>query len=127
MSSTAGAPSNEAQIDYWNTAAGPTWVAHQAQLDRQLEVLGLEAMRIVEEGIADVDDVNRACVLAFNHRMGPLDTMDLTGLDTALHVATAMTEQYGERFLAPQNIRALVAAGHLGRKTGRGFTDHSAG
>ena len=76
---------------------------------------------------ANVDDVNRACVLAFNHRMGPLDTMDLTGLDTALHVATAMTEQYGERFLAPQNIRALVAAGHLGRKTGRGFTDHSTG
>jgi 3-hydroxybutyryl-CoA dehydrogenase len=91
---------------------------------RLVIALGLEAMRIVEEGIADVDDVNRACVLAFNHRMGPLDTMDLSGLDVALHVANAMTEQYGERFLAPQNIRALVAAGHLGRKTGRGFTDY---
>ena len=87
--------------------------------------LALEAMRIVEEGIADPEDVNRACVLAFNHRMGPLDTMDLSGLDTALHVATAMTEQYGERFLAPQNVRSLVAAGHLGRKTGRGFSDYS--
>jgi 3-hydroxybutyryl-CoA dehydrogenase len=87
-------------------------------------VLGLEAMRIVEEGIANAEDVNRACRLAFNHAMGPLDTMDLSGLDTALHVADAMREQYGERFLAPQNLRALVSGGHLGRKTGRGFGDY---
>ena len=91
---------------------------------RLIVTLALEAMRIVEEGIADVSDVNRACVLAFNHAMGPLDTMDLSGLDTALRVAESMTAQYGERFLAPQNVRALVNAGHLGRKTGRGFTDY---
>jgi len=91
---------------------------------RLIVTLSLEAMRIVEEGIADVADVNRACVLAFNHAMGPLDTMDFSGLDTALRVAESMTAQYGERFLAPQNIRALVNAGHLGRKTGRGFTDY---
>jgi len=92
---------------------------------RLVVALGLEAMRIVEEGIASVEDVNRACVLAFNHRMGALDTMDLSGLDTALRVAEAMQQQYGERYLAPQNIRALVAAGHLGRKSGRGFSDYS--
>jgi 3-hydroxybutyryl-CoA dehydrogenase len=91
---------------------------------RLIVALSLEAMRIVEEGIADVSDVNRACVLAFNHAMGPLDTMDFSGLDTALRVAESMTAQYGERFLAPQNVRALVNAGHLGRKTGRGFTDY---
>lgn len=91
---------------------------------RLIVTLSLEAMRIVEEGIADVEDVNRACVLAFNHAMGPLDTMDFSGLDTALRVAESMTAQYGERFLAPQNVRALVNAGHLGRKTGRGFTDY---
>jgi 3-hydroxybutyryl-CoA dehydrogenase len=91
---------------------------------RLIVTLALEAMRIVEEGIADVADVNRACVLAFNHAMGPLDTMDFSGLDTALRVAESMTAQYGERFLAPQNVRALVNAGHLGRKTGRGFTDY---
>ena len=56
--------------------------------------------------------------------MGPLDTMDFSGLDTALHVADAMRDQYGERFLAPQNLRVLVNGGHLGRKTGRGFTDY---
>src|SRR4051794_6673184 len=91
---------------------------------RLIVMLGLEAMRIVEEGIASVEDVNRACRLAFNHAMGPLDTMDFSGLDTALHVSDAMREQYGERFLAPQNLRVLVNGGHLGRKTGRGFRDY---
>jgi 3-hydroxybutyryl-CoA dehydrogenase len=88
---------------------------------RLIVTLGLEAMRIVEEGIASPADVDRACRLAFNHAMGPLDTMDFSGLDTALHVADAMRDQYGERFLAPQNLRVLVNGGHLGRKTGRGF------
>jgi 3-hydroxybutyryl-CoA dehydrogenase len=91
---------------------------------RLIVLLGLEAMRIVEEGIASVEDVNKACMLAFNHAMGPLDTMDFSGLDTALHVSDAMREQYGERFLAPQNLRVLVNGGHLGRKTGRGFRDY---
>jgi 3-hydroxybutyryl-CoA dehydrogenase len=91
---------------------------------RLIVTLGLEAMRIVEEGIASAEDVNLACVKAFNHAMGPLDTMDFSGLDTTLRVAENMREQYGERFLAPQNLRVLVNGGHLGRKTGRGFADY---
>jgi 3-hydroxybutyryl-CoA dehydrogenase len=91
---------------------------------RLIIALGLEAMRIVEEGIASVEDVNTACRLGFGHAMGPLDTMDFSGLDTALHVADAMRDSYGERFLAPQNLRVLVNGGHLGRKTGRGFTHY---
>jgi 3-hydroxybutyryl-CoA dehydrogenase len=87
--------------------------------------LALEAARIVEEGIADAADVNRACVLAFNHAMGPLDTVDYSGLDTTIRVADNMRDQYGDRFLAPQGLRALVNGGHLGRKTGRGFSDYS--
>ena len=75
-------------------------------------------------GIASAEDVNLACVKAFNHAMGPLDTIDFSGLDTTLRVADNMRSSYGERFLAPQNLRALVSAGHLGRKTGRGFRDY---
>lgn len=86
--------------------------------------LALEAARIVEEGVADAADVNRACVLAFNHAMGPLDTVDYSGLDTTIRVADNMRAEYGERFLAPQVLRGLVNAGNLGRKTGRGFSDY---
>lgn len=88
---------------------------------RLIVALALESMRIVEEGIGEVEDVNRACVLAFNHAMGPLDTVDFSGLDTVLRVADNMRTQYGDRFLAPQNLRSLVHAGQLGRKSGRGF------
>ena len=93
---------------------------------RLIIALALESMRIVEEGIADVADVDLACRKAFNHAMGPLETVDFSGLDTTLHVADNMREQYGERFLAPQNLRALVNSGRLGRKTGGGFQDYSA-
>jgi 3-hydroxybutyryl-CoA dehydrogenase len=88
---------------------------------RLIVALMLEAMRIVDEGIADAADVDLACQKAFNHAMGPLDTADFSGLDTTLKVADNMRDAYGERFLAPQSLRALVAAGHLGRKAGRGL------
>jgi 3-hydroxybutyryl-CoA dehydrogenase len=91
---------------------------------RLIALFIVEAARIVEEGIASVDDVNRACVLAFNHALGPLDTADLSGLDTVVRVADALVEQYGERFRPPSMLRSLVHAGHLGRKSGRGFSSY---
>jgi len=93
---------------------------------RLIALLIVEAARIVEEGIADAEDVNRACVLAFNHAMGPLDTADLSGLDIVERVADGLVAHYGERFLPPPMVRSLVNAGHLGRKTGRGFRDYGA-
>jgi 3-hydroxybutyryl-CoA dehydrogenase len=89
---------------------------------RLIALLIVEAARIVDEGIATIEDVNRACVLGFGHALGPLDTADLSGRDTVVHVADALREQYGERFLVPQNLRALYNSGQFGRKTGRGFT-----
>jgi len=89
---------------------------------RLIVMLMIEAARIVDEGIASIEDVNTACRLGFGHAQGPLDTADLSGLDTVAHVSAGLTEHYGDRFRAPQNLRALVAAGHYGRKTGRGFS-----
>lgn len=91
---------------------------------RLIALFMVEAARIVEEGIADVDDVNKACRLAFSHAQGPLATADLSGLDTVARVADSLREQYGDRFLPPQIIRSLVNGGHYGRKTGRGFSDY---
>jgi 3-hydroxybutyryl-CoA dehydrogenase len=91
---------------------------------RLIALLMVEAARIVDEEIADVADVNRACVLAFGHAQGPLDTADLSGLDTVARVSDALREQLGERFLPPQMLRGLVNAGHYGRKTGRGFSSY---
>jgi len=89
---------------------------------RLIALLMVEAARLVDEGVASVEDVNAACVLGFGHAQGPLDTADLSGLDTVTHVADSLRDQYGERFLVPQNLRALFNAGHFGRKTGRGFS-----
>ena len=91
---------------------------------RLIALFIVEAARIVEEGIADAEDVNKACVLAFNHALGPLDTADLSGLDIVERVADGLVQHYGDRFLVPPGVRSLVNAGHLGRKTGRGFRDY---
>jgi 3-hydroxybutyryl-CoA dehydrogenase len=91
---------------------------------RLIALFMVEAARIVDEGIADVDDVNKACQLAFGHAQGALATADLSGLDTVARVADSLRAQYGDRFLPPQNLRSLVNAGHFGRKTGRGFSEY---
>lgn len=91
-------------------------------VNRVLMPLFIEAMRILEEGIASPEDIDKAVKLGLNHPMGPLTLADLTGLDVDLHVMDYMFDEFhDDRFAAPLVLRRLVRAGHLGRKTGRGF------
>lgn len=83
--------------------------------------LGLEAIRMLEEGVADADSIDRAMELGYRHPMGPLRSTDLVGLDVRLAIAEHLASTLGERFAPPQLLRDMVANGELGRKTGRGF------
>lgn len=86
----------------------------------------LAAIRMVEAGVATAEDVDSAMVGGANHPMGPLALADLIGLDTCAAVAVSMYEEYKEPlYAAPPLLLRMVEAGLLGRKTGRGFFDHS--
>jgi 3-hydroxybutyryl-CoA dehydrogenase len=88
-------------------------------------LLGLEAIRMLEEGVADAEAIDTAMELGYRHPMGPLRSTDLVGLDVRLAIAEYLAGTLGERFTPPQLLRDKVAAGELGRKTGRGFHDYS--
>lgn len=87
--------------------------------------LALEAMRMLEEGVASAADIDTAMQLGYRHPTGPLRTTDIVGLDVRLDIAEELHRAYGERFAPPEILRRLVAEGHLGRKTGRGFYEWS--
>ena len=84
--------------------------------------LGLEAMRMVEQGVASPKDIDTAMELGYNHPMGPLRLTDVVGLDVRLHIADYLYETLGTAtFSAPEILRRMVSEGKLGKKTGEGF------
>jgi 3-hydroxybutyryl-CoA dehydrogenase len=84
--------------------------------------LGLEAMRMVEAGVAEAKDIDTAMELGYNHPMGPLRLTDLVGLDVRLHIAEYLHARLGsESFRPPDILRRMVAEGKLGKKSGEGF------
>jgi 3-hydroxybutyryl-CoA dehydrogenase len=85
--------------------------------------IGLEAMRMLEDGVASAEDIDRAMELGYRHPMGPLRLTDLVGLDVRLDIARHLAKSYGLRFEPPAILLEKVDAGELGRKTGRGFYD----
>ncbi|HEX2078593.1 MAG TPA: 3-hydroxyacyl-CoA dehydrogenase family protein [Longimicrobium sp.] len=87
-------------------------------------VLGLEAMRMVEQGVASPQDIDRAMELGYNHPMGPLKLTDLVGLDVRLGIAEYLHgELGGDQYRPPELLRRMVAEGKLGKKSGQGFYD----
>jgi len=88
--------------------------------------LGLEAMRMFEQGVASAQDIDTAMELGYNHPMGPLKLTDLVGLDVRLNIAEYLHRELGsEAFRPPEVLRRLVSEGKLGKKTGQGFYDWS--
>lgn len=85
--------------------------------------IALEAIRMVEEGVASAKDIDTAMELGYKHPVGPLRTTDLVGLDVRLGIAEYLASTLGERFAPPQLLRDKVARGELGRKSGKGFFD----
>lgn len=86
----------------------------------------LDAIRQLERGVASVDDIDTAMVLGCGHPMGPLALCDFVGNDTTLRIAEIMFEEYREvRYAPPPLLKRMVALGRHGRKTGRGFYDHT--
>jgi 3-hydroxybutyryl-CoA dehydrogenase len=93
---------------------------------RLISALTMEAIRLVESGVASAEDIDTACRLGFGHAMGPLETADLTGVDIMLNADMSVyNEAQHQAFEPPELIKQMVADGHLGRKTGLGFYDYS--
>jgi 3-hydroxybutyryl-CoA dehydrogenase len=83
--------------------------------------LAMEAIRMLEEGVASAEEIDKAIELGYGHPMGPLKLTDQVGLDVRLAIAEHLTNELGERFRPPQLLRRMVRAGKLGKKSGEGF------
>jgi len=87
----------------------------------------IDAIRVYESGLASKEDIDNGMKLGCGHPMGPLQLLDFVGLDTTLFIANIMFEEFREaRFAPPPLLKRMVLAGHLGRKSGRGFYDYTA-
>jgi len=84
-------------------------------------IASLEAMRMLESGVASAEDIDRAAVLAYRHPVGPLRLSDIVGLDVRLDIARVLEAAHGTRFSPPQILIDKVARGQLGTKSGQGF------
>lgn len=91
-------------------------------------IAAMEAIRMVEDGVASAEDIDRAMVVAYRHPIGPLRLSDIVGLDVRLDIARNLAKTLGPRYAPPRLLEEMVGRGDLGRKSGKGFFDwtHSA-
>lgn len=125
VTGSATSPELVADAQSWVSALGKTPItvsdAPGFASSRLGVALGLEAIRMLDEGVASAADIDAAMMLGYKHPVGPLKLTDLVGLDVRLGIAEYLHKQLGARFEPPALLRRLVAEGKLGRKTGQGF------
>ncbi|MCL5290318.1 MAG: 3-hydroxybutyryl-CoA dehydrogenase [Firmicutes bacterium] len=86
----------------------------------------MEAIRCVQDGVATAEDIDKGYRLGYNYPMGPLELIDMTGIDTTYQAALAIYQDTGDpKFYPPSLMHRMVEAGHVGRKAGRGFYDYT--
>jgi 3-hydroxybutyryl-CoA dehydrogenase len=131
VTGTATAPSAAEAAERWVGAIGKTAITVRDSpgfaSSRLGVLLGLEAIRMVEEGVAAPEDIDTAMTLGYKHPVGPLRLTDIVGLDVRLDIAEYLARELGPRFEPPELLRRMVAEGMLGQKSGRGFYDWTAG
>jgi 3-hydroxybutyryl-CoA dehydrogenase len=88
---------------------------------RAISALIAECLRIYEDGIASIEDIDKAMRLGFNHPIGPFQLADMSGLDVVYHSLEGLTQVFGNRFKPTETIARLIKNGHLGQKTNKGF------
>ena len=97
-------------------------------MNRLLVPYLLDAIRGLEQGLGTVEDIDRAMALGCGYPMGPFTLLDFVGLDTTLAIANILFDEFREtRFAPPPLLRRMVLAGHLGRKSGKGFYEYARG
>jgi len=114
----------ETTVDFCKKIGKETVVCKDAQgfiTSRAISALIAECMRIYEEGIASIEDIDKAMRLGFNHPIGPFQLIDMSGLDVVYHALQGLTRIYGDRFKPGEKMAELVNRGNLGQKTGQGF------
>jgi len=92
---------------------------------RAISALIAECLRIHEDGIASLEDIDKAMRLGFNHPIGPFQLADMSGLDVVYHSLEGLSQVFGDRFRPTETMARLVKEGHLGQKTGKGFYHYS--
>ncbi|ERK71624.1 3-hydroxyacyl-CoA dehydrogenase family protein [Leifsonia aquatica] len=125
VAGSATAPSALTAVTGWVEAIGKTAIVVRDSpgfaSSRLGVLLGLEAVRMIEEGVGSPEDIDRAMELGYRHPVGPLRLTDIVGLDVRLDIAEYLARELGPRFEPPELLRRMVAEGMLGRKSGRGF------
>ena len=127
VSPTTSQDTLETTIAFCKKLGKETVICKDAQgfiTSRAISAMIAECLRIYQEGIASVEDIDKAMRLGFNHPIGPFQLTDMSGVDVVYHSLESLTKVYGDRFKPSEALSELIESRNLGQKTGKGFYDY---